>query len=200
MSSRKTKPLLVRNPSILGERWGFVRVSVATLGRAPAQLGATLKAAKPVVGCPWADWKRRRRLLLPPYCSDATSLERAWLALHAKVTRNHRCRTIQKLMHRVHAYLAVRNAQGCACPILRQDHLSRDGLRACENRDRSLSRHAALTRSYMCSPVPLGVRAGGLPLHEHKERRTGAPGSGSRTSHAPPRAGPPSWVIRIGEA
>src|SRR5262249_36728337 len=42
--------------------WGQARVSVATMGRALAQLGASLKAAKPVVGCPWPGWKRRRRL------------------------------------------------------------------------------------------------------------------------------------------
>jgi hypothetical protein len=32
------------------------------MGRALAQLGASLKAARPTVGCPWPDWKRRRRL------------------------------------------------------------------------------------------------------------------------------------------
>ncbi|WP_237079626.1 hypothetical protein [Myxococcus xanthus] len=44
------------------ERRGLARVSVATMGRALATLGASLKAAKPVVGCPWPGWQRRRRL------------------------------------------------------------------------------------------------------------------------------------------
>jgi len=231
------------------ERRGLARVSVATMGRALATLGASLKAAKPVVGCPWPGWKRRRRLFelrcmeayappdepvlyvdevdihlnpkvgrdwclpgqrrvvltpgnnkkrylagaldskthrltwvegkskasslfiqllwriageysgaprihlildnasihsskkaskaleqldgrivlhfLPPYCPDANRIERVWLDLHANVTRNHRCRTLQKLMRRVHAYLHARNAQRCASPILRKDHLRR---------------------------------------------------------------------------
>lgn len=231
------------------ERRGQPRVSVATMGRALAQLGASLKAAKPTVGCPWPDWKRRRRLFelrcletharadepvlyvdevdihlnpkvgrdwclpgqrrfvltpgnnkkrylagaldartrqlvwvegkskasslfvqllwrlagqyrrarrihlildnasihsskktrkaleqlggrvvlhfLPPYCPDANRIERVWLDLHANVTRNHRCRTIQKLMRRVHGYLLARNAQRHASPAIRQDRLPR---------------------------------------------------------------------------
>jgi transposase len=230
-------------------RRGLARVSVATMGRALARLGASLKAAKPVVRCPWPDWKRRRRLFelrcleahvrpqepvfyvdevdihlnpkvgrdwclpgqrrvvvtpgnnkkrylagalnprtgqlswvegkskasalfiqllwrlageyrharrlhlildnasihsskktrkaleqlggrvmlhfLPPYCPDANRIERVWLDLHSNVTRNHRCRTIQKLLRRVHAYLHARNAQRRASPILRQAHLRR---------------------------------------------------------------------------
>lgn len=39
-----------------------VRVSVATMGRALARLGARLKRGSPIVECPWPDWKRRRRL------------------------------------------------------------------------------------------------------------------------------------------
>ncbi|MFP2903507.1 helix-turn-helix domain-containing protein [Pyxidicoccus sp. 3LFB2] len=35
------------------ERRGRQRVSVATMGRALARLGAGLKAAKPTIGCPW---------------------------------------------------------------------------------------------------------------------------------------------------
>jgi transposase len=231
------------------ERRGQPRVSVATMGRALSQLGATLKAAKPVVGCPWPGWKRRRRLYelrcleayvkpgevvlyadevdihlnpkvgrdwclpgqrrvvvtpgnnqkrylagalnprtrrltwvegtskasalfikllwrlaaeyrrarrihiildnasihsskattqaleglggrvvlhsLPPYCPDANRIERVWLDVHANVTRNHRCRTMAKLMQRVHAYLTARNAQRHASPYLRKEHLRR---------------------------------------------------------------------------
>ncbi|WP_233278245.1 helix-turn-helix domain-containing protein [Myxococcus stipitatus] len=43
-------------------RRGLVRVSVATMGRTLASLGARLKAAKPIVECPWPGWRRRRRL------------------------------------------------------------------------------------------------------------------------------------------
>lgn len=44
------------------QRRGQPRVAVASLGRALAQLGASLKAPKPTVGCPWPAWKRGRRL------------------------------------------------------------------------------------------------------------------------------------------
>jgi transposase len=46
---------------------------------------------------------------LPPYCPDHNKIERAWLDLHANVTRNHTCRDIQQLMRRVTNYLTVRN-------------------------------------------------------------------------------------------
>jgi transposase len=62
---------------------------------------------------------------LPPYCPDANRIERVWLDLHANVTRNHRCRTIQKRMRRVQGYLLARNAQCRASPTLRQGHLPR---------------------------------------------------------------------------
>ncbi len=62
---------------------------------------------------------------LPPYCPDANRIERVWLDLHANVTRNHRCRTLRKLMRHVHAYLHARNAQRRASPILRKVHLRR---------------------------------------------------------------------------
>jgi transposase len=46
---------------------------------------------------------------LPPYCPDHNKIERAWEDLHANVTRNHRCPTIEKLMQNVRHYLAQRN-------------------------------------------------------------------------------------------
>jgi transposase len=46
---------------------------------------------------------------LPPYCPDHNKIERAWEDLHANVTRNHRCTTIQKLMENVRHYLIQRN-------------------------------------------------------------------------------------------
>jgi len=45
---------------------------------------------------------------LPPYCPDENRIERLWLDLHANVTRNHRCRTIDELLREVHGYLARR--------------------------------------------------------------------------------------------
>lgn len=42
---------------------------------------------------------------LPPYCPEHNDIERLWRELHANVTRNHRCRTIQELRRRVTWYL-----------------------------------------------------------------------------------------------
>jgi transposase len=38
---------------------------------------------------------------LPPYCPDANRIERVWQELHANVTRNHRCKTLNKLLTHV---------------------------------------------------------------------------------------------------
>ena len=46
---------------------------------------------------------------LPPYCPDANRIERLWLDVHANVTRNHRCRTIERLIENVHAFLKRHN-------------------------------------------------------------------------------------------
>jgi transposase len=48
---------------------------------------------------------------LPPYCPDHNKIERAWLDLHANVTRNHTCRDINQLMREVFHYLNRRNRQ-----------------------------------------------------------------------------------------
>lgn len=45
---------------------------------------------------------------LPPYCPNENRIERLWLDLHANVTRNHRCPTIDELLRAVHGYLARR--------------------------------------------------------------------------------------------
>ena len=42
---------------------------------------------------------------LPPYCPDANRIERVWQDLHANVTRNHRCRTIDQLLAKARQYL-----------------------------------------------------------------------------------------------
>ena len=46
---------------------------------------------------------------LPPYCPDDNRIERVWQDLHANVTRNHRCATMQRLMEEVRYYLRKRN-------------------------------------------------------------------------------------------
>ncbi len=38
---------------------------------------------------------------LPPYSPEHNDIERLWREVHANVTRNHRCTTIDELMHRV---------------------------------------------------------------------------------------------------
>jgi transposase len=48
---------------------------------------------------------------LPPYCPDHNKIERVWKDLHANVTRNHRCRSINHLMREVRYYLNKRNRQ-----------------------------------------------------------------------------------------
>ena len=42
---------------------------------------------------------------LPPFCPDENPIERLWQELHANVTRNHRCGTIEELMSEVHGFL-----------------------------------------------------------------------------------------------
>ena len=56
-----------------------------------------------------ANLPRLRLHFLPPYCPDLNPIERVWLDLHAEVTRNHRCPTIDELMSEVHDYLTYRN-------------------------------------------------------------------------------------------
>jgi len=49
---------------------------------------------------------------LPPYCPDHNRIERVWQDLHANVTRNHRCQTMEELMVQVKVYLRARNKRG----------------------------------------------------------------------------------------
>lgn len=53
---------------------------------------------------------------LPPYCPQANRIERVWKDLHAHVTRNHNCRTIEQLMECVRVYIENRNAN--VLPVL----------------------------------------------------------------------------------
>ncbi|AGC47887.1 IS630 family transposase [Myxococcus stipitatus DSM 14675] len=62
---------------------------------------------------------------LPPYCPQGNRIERVWLDLHANVTRNHRCRTMDRLIARVHAYHSARTSQRSASPSLHRTDLRR---------------------------------------------------------------------------
>ena len=55
--------------------------------------------------------ERIRLHFLPPYCPDHNKIERKWRDLHAAVTRNHRCKTIEKLLAEVVRWLTERNAE-----------------------------------------------------------------------------------------
>lgn len=54
---------------------------------------------------------RIRLHFLPPYCPDHNRIERKWRDLHAAVTRNHRCKTIEQLMENVVEWLKDRNRE-----------------------------------------------------------------------------------------
>ncbi len=45
---------------------------------------------------------------LPPYCPNENKIERLWQDLHAEVTRNHRCASMDALMHNVRQFLRRR--------------------------------------------------------------------------------------------
>jgi transposase len=54
--------------------------------------------------------QRIRLHFLPPYCPDDNRIERCvWRELHANVTRNHRCASMEQLMDEVVYYLMRRN-------------------------------------------------------------------------------------------
>lgn len=57
---------------------------------------------------------RIRLHFLPPYSPEFNPIERVWLDLHAEVTRNHRCQTMDHLMDEVEHYLRYRNRQPSA--------------------------------------------------------------------------------------
>ena len=56
---------------------------------------------------------------LPPFCPDENYIERLWQDLHANVTRNHRCRTMDELMEEVDVYLAAAQPYPGSIPALR---------------------------------------------------------------------------------
>jgi putative transposase len=57
-------------------------------------------------------WEHRERIdlhLLPKYSPDANPIERVWWNLHDRITRNHRCETMQELLDLTFAWLRSRN-------------------------------------------------------------------------------------------
>ena len=48
---------------------------------------------------------------LPPYCPNDNKIERLWQDLHANVTRNHRCASMEELMQKARCYLRRRAAR-----------------------------------------------------------------------------------------
>jgi putative transposase len=48
---------------------------------------------------------------LPPYCPNENKIERLWQDLHADVTRNHHCRSMEELMQNVRSFLRRRTAR-----------------------------------------------------------------------------------------
>ncbi len=56
---------------------------------------------------------------LPPYCPNDNRIERVWLDLHANVTRNHRCKSIEDLMAHVFAFLRAYNRRSKLNPSLK---------------------------------------------------------------------------------
>jgi transposase len=55
--------------------------------------------------------ERIRLHFLPPYCPNENRIERYWEDLHANVTRNHTCQTMERLMVKVREYLWHRNRE-----------------------------------------------------------------------------------------
>ena len=58
-----------------------------------------------------ANGHRIKLHFLPPYCPDHNKIERKWKDLHAAVTRNHRCGTIEELMSNVERWLTDHNKE-----------------------------------------------------------------------------------------
>jgi transposase len=63
-----------------------------------------------IIGVALANFASRVRLhFLPPYSPDDNAIERVWKDLHANVTRNHNCASMNELMAEVRYYLSERN-------------------------------------------------------------------------------------------
>ena len=58
---------------------------------------------------------------LPPYCPDHNKIERVWKDLHANVTRNHRCTSMNELLRNVRTFLRAYNRRDSMSPSLRRN-------------------------------------------------------------------------------
>jgi transposase len=58
---------------------------------------------------------------LPPYSPDHNLIERAWQDLHANVTRNHRCKSMDELLRQVRSFLRAYNKRDSVNPSLRRE-------------------------------------------------------------------------------
>ncbi|MBV8315080.1 MAG: IS630 family transposase [Planctomycetaceae bacterium] len=57
-------------------------------------------------------WEHRERIelhSLPKYSPDGNPIERVWWSLHDRITRNHRCETMEELLDLTFAWLGSRN-------------------------------------------------------------------------------------------
>jgi putative transposase len=57
----------------------------------------------------WDHCDRIKLHLLPKYSPDCNPIERVWWNLHDRITRNHRCETMQELLDLTFAWLGSRN-------------------------------------------------------------------------------------------
>lgn len=61
---------------------------------------------------------------LPPYCPDANRIERVWQDLHANVTRNHRCKTLVRLLEKARHFLEAYRWRRAARRTGRHQHVA----------------------------------------------------------------------------
>jgi transposase len=79
-----------------------------------------------ITQCALKQWGSRVQLhFLPPYCPNDNRIERAWLDLHAKVTRNHRCPNMVELMRAIRYELNRRNGRVARKRYRQECHWSR---------------------------------------------------------------------------
>ena len=83
--------------------------------------GARSAAVAQRLGCARATVVRVALHFLPPYCPTVNRIERLWLDLHAVVTRNHRCATIEALLAAVADWLTAHNHTARQRTIHRQE-------------------------------------------------------------------------------
>jgi transposase len=94
------------------DSWLFIRLLVRLWKRYPnAKVIHVIVDNYIIHDSKWTRWAlgcaggRIRLHPLPTYSPKHNKIERVWEDLHAHVTRNHRCRTMDRLMRRVYYYL-----------------------------------------------------------------------------------------------